>query len=215
MSEYKPWWERAAEIDSAQERIDFIHGRFGPRRTSTPGQSAANFAVGFALGDALADGFSYWRQRRREKRQQLEDAAYMECEEVQQSSELDDSVYFPEHPDSDTTDAIDGQMVLEGLIDVIESLKLQIDHLQIEIDSRRVGESNVLADSDAAVSVLQEEGRRISTQLQQEADAHIARVLATEDRLMTAVNLATSLRPGTTVSIDGITVSVAPETTQE
>lgn len=40
---WKPWYERMAEIDSAEERADFIRGVFGPPPMS--GKQAAGMAL--------------------------------------------------------------------------------------------------------------------------------------------------------------------------
>lgn len=44
---WKPWYERMAEIDSAEERADFIRGVFGPPPLS--GKQAAGMALSALL----------------------------------------------------------------------------------------------------------------------------------------------------------------------
>jgi hypothetical protein len=53
---YKPWYVRAAEIDSADERDEFIRGVFGPAKSS-PAAAAltlASFVAGWGLGSSIA-----------------------------------------------------------------------------------------------------------------------------------------------------------------
>lgn len=54
---WKPWYERMAEIDSAEEREEFIRGVFGPAQsTSTAAKAGAvlgGLLVGWGIGKAV------------------------------------------------------------------------------------------------------------------------------------------------------------------
>lgn len=51
---WKPWYVRAAEMDSAEERVEFIQGVFGPRSTTSGPGSAATFITSFLAGWGIA-----------------------------------------------------------------------------------------------------------------------------------------------------------------
>lgn len=55
---WKPWYVQAAEINSAEERTEFIRGVFGPAKsTSGVGTAAvtiASFMAGWGIGSAIA-----------------------------------------------------------------------------------------------------------------------------------------------------------------
>lgn len=56
-SGWKPWYEKSAEFDTAQERDDYIRGVFGP-----PPMDPAKFAVGAASGYMLGWGLkNLWK----------------------------------------------------------------------------------------------------------------------------------------------------------
>lgn len=50
---YKPWYERIVEIDSAEEREEFLRGVFGGglhKQKSNVGPALASLLAGFAIG---------------------------------------------------------------------------------------------------------------------------------------------------------------------
>lgn len=55
---FKPWYIRAAEIQSAEERTEFIKGVFGvPTQGSPAGRAAAGIAglvLGYGLGSSVS-----------------------------------------------------------------------------------------------------------------------------------------------------------------
>lgn len=51
---WKPWYERATEMDSEEERVEFIKGVFGPRKTTSGPGAAATFITSFLAGWGIA-----------------------------------------------------------------------------------------------------------------------------------------------------------------
>ena len=64
---WKPWYERMAEIDSAQEREEFMRGVFGPQNTTSgPATAAATitaFLAGWGVGSAAAKSIKKRKSR--------------------------------------------------------------------------------------------------------------------------------------------------------
>jgi hypothetical protein len=56
---WKPWYQRVAEFDSAEERTEFLKGVFGPgKTTSGPGIAAVtitSFLAGWGVGSVIRD----------------------------------------------------------------------------------------------------------------------------------------------------------------
>ena len=55
---WKPWYVQAAEINSAEERTEFIRGVFGPAKTTSGAGTAAvtiaSFLAGWNIGSHIA-----------------------------------------------------------------------------------------------------------------------------------------------------------------
>ena len=69
MSDWKPWYEKMAEIDSAQEREDYLRGVFAPAPMQ-PSQ-VAGMAVTAGLANwGVANLLAAFRGRKRRKQQQ-------------------------------------------------------------------------------------------------------------------------------------------------
>jgi hypothetical protein len=53
---WKPWYERLAEIESAQEREEFLRGVLGPSQTKSTAQKAGAVLGGLLLGWGIHKG---------------------------------------------------------------------------------------------------------------------------------------------------------------
>lgn len=64
---WKPWYERAAEIDSAEERVEFLKGVFGPSKTTSGAGLAAvtitSFLAGWGIGGLAAKAVTERKKR--------------------------------------------------------------------------------------------------------------------------------------------------------
>jgi hypothetical protein len=58
---WKPWYERAAEIENAQEREEFIRGALYGQRSGTAAQTAKSVLTGFLIGYGVTQAVKKFR----------------------------------------------------------------------------------------------------------------------------------------------------------
>jgi hypothetical protein len=61
---WKPWYERVADFDSSQERVEFLKGVFGPAKTTSGPATAAATITAFLAGWGIVSAATRGKKQR-------------------------------------------------------------------------------------------------------------------------------------------------------